>query len=66
MRPATQIRASAEEALADLADLDQTENVKNAQANLREIIAISKKVDARTGTNDPSSKRPQPPQAERK
>ncbi len=57
MRQATQIRANAEEALVDLSGLENGPAVNNIEANLKEIIAIAKKMDARTGTNDPSTKR---------
>ncbi|HXG69471.1 MAG TPA: hypothetical protein VNJ04_02540 [Gemmatimonadaceae bacterium] len=56
MRPTTQIRANAEEALSDLSSLDRSPEVAQVVANLKEILAIATKIDARTGTSDPSTK----------
>jgi hypothetical protein len=62
MRDTTRIKALAQETLDDLAKLDQTEDVKNAVENQKEIIRTATKMDARTGTTDPSTKgRPEPP-----
>jgi hypothetical protein len=62
VRDTTKIRALAQETVDDLSKLDQTEDVKNAVENQKEIIRIASKMDARTGTVDPSAKvsRPQP------
>lgn len=63
MRDTTKIMAIATEALADIeavkdgnvADLREvTESVKG---NLREIVSTAKRMDARTGTVDPSVKK---------
>lgn len=63
MRDTTKIRALAQETLDDLAQgFDQTEKVKNVIENQKEIIRISTKMDARTGTSDPTFRpQTQPP-----
>lgn len=55
MRDTTKIKAIAEEALADLESVAPN-SIESTKANLREIVSIAKKMDARTGTSDPSAK----------
>lgn len=57
MRDTTKIKAIAEEALADIEAGNTGDNSESTKANLREIIATAKKMDARTGTSDPSSRK---------
>lgn len=60
MRDTTKIKAVAEEALADI-DAAQgkltAEVVESVRGNLKEIASIAKRMDARTGTVDPSAKK---------
>lgn len=56
MRDTTKIRAIAEEALADL-DQGGAGSIESTKANLREIVSVAKRMDARTGTSDPSTKK---------
>lgn len=62
MRDTTKIKAIAEEALADIAQAKTPQGIDNAtvvsvEGNLREIASLAKKMDARTGTSDPSTKK---------
>ena len=59
MRDTTRIKACAEEALADLARIDTTSlvEVDSVKSNLQEIIRTATKMDARTGTIDPSERK---------
>lgn len=62
MRDTTKIKAIAEEALADINAAKTPNGIDNAtvvsvEGNLREIAALAKKMDARTGTSDPSTKK---------
>lgn len=64
MRDTTKIKAVAEEALADIEAASRGPQggingdvVDGLKGNLREIAAIAKKMDARTGTIDPSAKK---------
>ena len=55
MRDTTKIKAVAQETLADIqAGTDTSESIV---ANLKEIVNIATKMDARTGTSDPSVKK---------
>lgn len=62
MRDTTKIKAVAEEALADIDAAEgkfTAEVVDSLKGNLREIANLAKRMDARTGTTDPSTKKPQ-------
>lgn len=54
MRDTTKIKAVAQETLADIAA--GTDTHESIIANLKEIVNIATKMDARTGTIDPSAK----------
>ena len=57
MRDTTKIKAIAGEALADLSAATQLGQVSESlTSNLKEIINIATRMDARTGTSDPSAK----------
>ena len=55
MRDTTKIRALAQETIDDLSKLDQTDDVKNAVENQKEIIRVAQKIER------PNETRPQPP-----
>jgi hypothetical protein len=58
MRDTTKIKAIAEEILNDWEDvLGSVEMPAEIAINLKEIVAIAERMDARTGTVDPSRKR---------
>ena len=61
MRDTTRIRALALETIENLQKLDQTEEVKEMIENQKEIERTAKKMDARTGTIDPSAKKAERP-----
>jgi len=63
MRDTTKIKAIADEALADIEAVkdgnvsDLRDVLESVKGNLREIGATAKRMDARTGTSDPSTKK---------
>lgn len=63
MRDTTKIKAIADEGLADLEAVkdgnvvDLRNAIESVKGNLREIGATAKRMDARTGTSDPSTKK---------
>lgn len=63
MRDTTKIKAIADEGLADLEAVkdgnvvDLRNAIESVKGNLREIGATAKRMDARTGTSDPSAKK---------
>lgn len=57
MRITTQIKANAQEAIQDLTgEKVSSEQIANAIENMREITRLATRIDARTGTIDPSLK----------
>jgi hypothetical protein len=63
MRDTTKIMATAQEGLADLEAakdgnvVQLREATEAVKSNLREIVSIARRMDARTGTVDPSAKK---------
>lgn len=57
MRDTTKIMAIAQEALADIEQGNVGAGATATKESLKEIIGIAKRMDARTGTSDPSVKK---------
>lgn len=57
MRDTTKIMAIATEALADIEAGNVGAGAQATKESLKEIIGIAKRMDARTGTIDPSAKK---------